>query len=390
MHYYETPGHNISAAVVLSVADIIAVSLRFWVRRKQSQPLKADDWLMIPALFLTVGIAIAILYGVSQEAIGYPLRLPKDYTGSPYQIHTRQLELSGQVEWSFNLMFPLALGCTKASLLFFYLRVFSVEKWNKRTVFIKVLITLITLWAVAFFFAVLFACGTHFDAIWGPTQNLYTICTNTLHRLVSLCFTDFFADIIIILIPVPIIWRLNLTRGRKIGILAVFLLAVVSIAASLTRLIIVSNTVFLGFTPSNDEILGVTVVIYWGMIELGIGIIVACLPSLTFLLRDISWERATTTARSLLRTRHWGSSYTQHDKHPTTPSRMYDVESGKARSESIRASFSHHVRRHVSHDPMPAGSANIAPPPHVRLTRSYDTDIAESRQVPRDFVAASG
>ncbi|KAK5626604.1 hypothetical protein RRF57_002319 [Xylaria bambusicola] len=90
MHYYETPGHNIAAAVVLSVADIIAVSLRFWVRRKQSQPLKADDWLMIPALvgawplralrcitggllilpssqFLTVGIAIAILYGVSQR-----------------------------------------------------------------------------------------------------------------------------------------------------------------------------------------------------------------------------------------------------------------------------------------------------------------------------------
>lgn len=102
-------------------------------------------------------------------------------------------------------MFPLALGCAKTSLLFFYLRVFSVENWNKRTIFIKTLITIIALWAVAFFFAVLFACGTHVSAIWGPTQNLYTICTNTLHRLVSLCFTDFFADIIIILIPVPIV-----------------------------------------------------------------------------------------------------------------------------------------------------------------------------------------
>ncbi|GAW16538.1 hypothetical protein ANO14919_059680 [Xylariales sp. No.14919] len=40
MPYYETPGHNISAAVVLSAADIIAVSLRFWVRRKHSQPLR--------------------------------------------------------------------------------------------------------------------------------------------------------------------------------------------------------------------------------------------------------------------------------------------------------------------------------------------------------------
>ncbi|KAI0411383.1 hypothetical protein F5X98DRAFT_55257 [Xylaria grammica] len=101
-----------------------------------------------------------------------------------------------------------------------------------------------------------------------------------------------------------------------------------------------------------------------------------------FPLRDISWEKATPTARSLLHTRHWGLSYRQHDKHPTTPNRMYDVESGKVRSGSIRASFSHHVRRQVSHDPMPAESANIAHPSHVRLMRSYDTNIGGTR----DFV----
>lgn len=47
--YYMSPGHVIAAAVALSVVDIVAVALRFWTRKIQRQPPKADDWLMIPA-----------------------------------------------------------------------------------------------------------------------------------------------------------------------------------------------------------------------------------------------------------------------------------------------------------------------------------------------------
>lgn len=47
--YYQSPGHVIAAGVVLSVVDIIAVVARLWVRKRQKQGLKADDWLMIPA-----------------------------------------------------------------------------------------------------------------------------------------------------------------------------------------------------------------------------------------------------------------------------------------------------------------------------------------------------
>lgn len=47
--YWVTPSHTIAAGVGLSVLDIVAVSLRFVARRKQRQPLKADDWFMVPA-----------------------------------------------------------------------------------------------------------------------------------------------------------------------------------------------------------------------------------------------------------------------------------------------------------------------------------------------------
>ena len=47
--YYETAGHSIAAGVVLSVLDTFVVALKLWTRRIQKQPLKADDWLLVPA-----------------------------------------------------------------------------------------------------------------------------------------------------------------------------------------------------------------------------------------------------------------------------------------------------------------------------------------------------
>ncbi|KAJ2991335.1 hypothetical protein NUW58_g2548 [Xylaria curta] len=329
MRYYETARHNIAAAVVLPLANIIAVGLRFWVRTKQKQPLKVDDWLLIPATFMTIGIGILMLYGVFNEALGHNLILPEGYTDSIFLIQTDQLELSGKLEWAHDLMFPLALGCTKASLLFFYLRIFSVNKRSNSTLFLKALIVLIAIWSVAFFFAALFTCKIDFEAIWGPTINLFTICTNSLGKLLALCFTDFFADVVIITFPIPLIWRLNLSRGRKVGVSAIFLLGVVTIAASLARLIIVAQVAFAGFVPTEDEILLVTLEIYWAMIEVGVGVFVACLPSLAVLFKDLTWEGVTTRAGNLLQHARWGSRSLQTDESPTSLGcgiRLYDID----------------------------------------------------------------
>ena len=42
-------------------------------------------------------MGIVVVYGVSQEALGHDVRFPPGYTGSPFAIHTDQLELCGKV-----------------------------------------------------------------------------------------------------------------------------------------------------------------------------------------------------------------------------------------------------------------------------------------------------
>lgn len=47
--YWQTPGHVVAAGIGLSFLDIVAVAMRFAARKSQRQPLKADDWLLVPA-----------------------------------------------------------------------------------------------------------------------------------------------------------------------------------------------------------------------------------------------------------------------------------------------------------------------------------------------------
>ena len=50
MYYYQSQASILSVAIALPLLDTLAVLLRFCVRRKQRQPLLADDWLTLPAL----------------------------------------------------------------------------------------------------------------------------------------------------------------------------------------------------------------------------------------------------------------------------------------------------------------------------------------------------
>lgn len=109
-------------------------------------------------------------------------------------------------------MLPLALGCVKASFLFFYLRIFVVNRKSLASYLLGGLIVLVTLWSVAFFIAALFQCGTNFWAIWGSTMDLVQNCTETMQLVLAVCITGFITDIAIILAPIPLVRNLRSPR----------------------------------------------------------------------------------------------------------------------------------------------------------------------------------
>ncbi|KAI1379310.1 plasma membrane protein Pth11-like protein [Hypoxylon crocopeplum] len=279
--YYETPGHI-----------------------KQRQTLKADDWLILPATLLTIGIGVSFIYGVSQRTLGYPTELPVSFDGNPLELKTKQMTMVAQLQWSFDLMVPLALGCVKASFLFFYQRIFAVDNKSVINYLLVGLIVLVFAWSAAFVVAFLFQCKLNFFAIWDSAMDLINYCNGSMNLALSLCITDFIFDIIIIVLPIPLIWRLNLSTWKKVAVCAVFLL---------------------GAAYANGRVVVITEYLYWGIVECGVSIFAACLPSLQFIFRGWSWDSFVRTTKSIFSYNQSRSQLPSTVKQDIHVSHEYDI-----------------------------------------------------------------
>ncbi|KAI0556236.1 plasma membrane protein Pth11-like protein [Xylaria curta] len=297
--YFETPGHVIAASIVVPVVDLLALAIRFHIRRRLRHGLKADDWLILLATVLTLGMGITLIYGVARKSIAYRFEVPPDLEDNPFAAATPQAALTGKIQLAVLLMLPLTLGLIKASFLAFYMRIFSVNKRGWKHNFLLGMICFIALWTTAFFFAQLFGCRLNFYAYWRSTYDLLTKCVQTEQLFLALSITDFITDIVLIIIPLPLMWQLNLSLRKKIAILLIFSVGIVSVAASLTRLVFTAKIVRRGFDPNDDPIFVITNGLYWGVVECSVGILAADLPTLQFIVRIPAWESLMSTSKSL-------------------------------------------------------------------------------------------
>ena len=101
------------------------------------------------------------------------------------------------------MMQVIALGCVKLSFLFFYRRIFV---YKTSTFFSKILwslIALVSIWTVTFFFALLLACKGDWSAWWGSVLDFSTKCVEILKLEFALVTTDFIADVLVVIVPIP-------------------------------------------------------------------------------------------------------------------------------------------------------------------------------------------
>ncbi|KAI1205487.1 uncharacterized protein F4807DRAFT_464574 [Annulohypoxylon truncatum] len=313
IQYYQKPVHVVGTCIFLSVVDIIVVGLRFKVRKLQKLPVGPDDWIIIPALLMTVLMAVDIVYGVFQKALACQTEVPPGSTTDlTFDIITNQILLSFKIGYMFNIAFVLAIGLIKASVLLFYLRIFSIMKSKVRAVLIT-LITIVAMWVIAWLFESIFNCKLNFWAVWGTSQDLKTKCVNFFGADLALCVTDFIIDIVIIAFPIPLIWHLNVSTRRKVATSGIFLLGIATIITSLIRVIMSARIVAIGLATDSDQVLTITVYLYWGMVECGIGVVVACLPTLAFLFKDFTWRSIRVTMRRPFTRTPQSSTSLDHD-----------------------------------------------------------------------------
>lgn len=88
-------------------------------------------------------------------------------------------------------------------------------------------IVLVALWGLAMFLANLLTCRP-ISGNWGaftaaPTEAMKgAICVNPVPRYWTSGVVDLFTDIIIFILPQPLVWRLQMSTTKKVGVSAIF------------------------------------------------------------------------------------------------------------------------------------------------------------------------
>ncbi|KAL8953738.1 MAG: hypothetical protein Q9222_000420 [Ikaeria aurantiellina] len=227
-------------------------------------------------------IAMGALLGITQTVL-IVSAIPHGAGMHMADIHsTSDLTYILKMAYVFSITAPLVMLSVKASLLLLYLRI------SPRRIFRRCVLSLLILFTVdAIIFSLLgaFECSP-IDRAW--IWNKPGHCKNWAFLLRAQGLWSLAEDIVILLFPMPTIWKLQMPRRRKTLLLAVFATGLVyalarPCAAVITRIALPTTPqTFVDFTWWLVELQN------WGAVESGSGMICASLILLKPLIQIVS------------------------------------------------------------------------------------------------------
>ncbi|OOO05744.1 hypothetical protein OAory_01072600 [Aspergillus oryzae] len=159
----------------------------------------------------------------------------------------------------------------KLSLIMLYYRLSPhVKLWR---FCIYGIATLITLPSLILVFLYLFGCQPVAKA-WDSTIT-EGHCVDRLSIMLASSVLNVITDFLMIIAPIPLIWKLNMRVWQKVGVTLMFFLGGITIITSIFRAITVDNLLYEGDHPYR-----MAVPILWANAETVLVIICDCLPSL--------------------------------------------------------------------------------------------------------------
>ncbi|PWY82709.1 integral membrane protein Pth11-like protein [Aspergillus eucalypticola CBS 122712] len=258
-------GVNNAAVSVTYVLAAIAIAFRFLARtRVQQASIAADDWMIVAALLSVTANFVSTIIG------GY-YGLGKHVWAIPLDDVIKVV----QILFAYVLIYVVTVPLIKLSVILFYRRVFGMNK---------------AMWfCVALTIGYRFSCTVAFLVCCRPVSYYWTQyadpaggrCVYNLYPFyIGNAAANVTTDVIILLVPMPLIWRLQMRTAQKVLVCSIFLLGSFVCVASLIRIYYMT---FLSRSVDITWIMGN--VFIWSSVEPCIGIVCACLPTLQPLLR---------------------------------------------------------------------------------------------------------
>ncbi|RAL67379.1 hypothetical protein DID88_008135 [Monilinia fructigena] len=274
------PSYSLEGLVIFNelipgtVLPVVAVVLRFWSRSVNSPVDRKsrfwwDDWLVLIALPLCIAQNATLLYWTS---IGLGRHL--------VYIQPVHIETGLIILFSNYFFWPIGVTLAKFSVLCLYARIFNVNYTFRIALWITGAINLA--WTIFVIISGIFQC-TPVKKAWKPLLPGH--CIDFYAWYIAIAATSFFVDLIILILPMPLLFKLRLSLTRKVCVTLLFLLGYTVIAFSIGRLVVIRQ---IGPSFIIDLTYNMVPLGRWLVIETPMCIVSVCLPAVFTLIKRLT------------------------------------------------------------------------------------------------------
>lgn len=220
--FHEDESRSLAAffTVCLGVTFFCMVS-RTTSRLLTSVGLRADDWtFLVGALIASGSFAVLMIYAFDAGLGRHWLSLSAE-----------EVLLFPKLNYAYNILNVTCYPIIKISILLLYLRIFATGRFQKIT---WCCIAFVAMVGISNALVAIFACR--------PIRGFYdksvkAFCIDSVSFYWANATLNVVTDAIVLLLPMPVIWRLQMPLRRKIGLSLLFILGGLTFVISILRIV---------------------------------------------------------------------------------------------------------------------------------------------------------
>ncbi|KAI9804911.1 MAG: hypothetical protein M1833_006214 [Piccolia ochrophora] len=313
----------VEVAVTMGLA-LIFILLRLYTRVFLARAVGKDDYVIFVATISTVVFNIAMI----QEAkMGLGLN-NWDIRLAPFM---ETVKLWSTWNILSYVMYITSIALTKISILLLYLRVLSSTQRSKTRFASWGVIVFISMWAFASICSTIFSCRP-VKKLWLPRTP--GSCAVKLPVLwIAQGTLNIISDILTLCVPIPMVWRLELPKLQKLGVMVMITTGVFVTIVSVIRLALTVKATKMKIIRVNDQY----PVTFWTVLEVNLGVICVCIPALKQLAaRTVPYVKSLPSRYSGSGSRSGTATHASKHKHSSSDSRENDARRLNGATEQER------------------------------------------------------
>ncbi|RMX90163.1 hypothetical protein D0869_00303 [Hortaea werneckii] len=259
------------ALIILSIVFLILTTAFFafrqgwrWAHRQREMDDVMAACAYTTLLVMTVFGGMATHYGLGKHRENIVSTFPK----------------AMKYFYLYQICYKLIGAFTKLTFCFLYFRTFNNQKTFHRITY--TVMAIVAIGSFAFTIGTVFQCLPVHRA-WD--QSVRGTCISNMAFWYSHAAFNTFFDIVVYLMPIPLICSLKLRREQKTGVISIFAFGAFVIAASIVRMVELRQS-----AHTDDLTWGSTIALIWTEVEANTSVIICCLPALRMPLLNL-WQR---------------------------------------------------------------------------------------------------